>query len=223
MCRMHSHDIGDTSNNTDVKRKSNLCEPECDHVRSWAVGSIRLCGSWTFPSKNPENNYWAPNNVRLGRWRSCNMFMVTFRHLTASHTIEYQAMHSITFHGGINWNFNDLVITKESHYAQTLPLIYCWPYIFLISLTSLKNITINYLRDLPLYAHYGWLHPPSLLVKWPWEGGHSCLPQAPGSSELWPEQPRGNGLGSAKDMSWEHTIYRNMMGIWFGISWKYHK
>ena len=94
---------------------------------------------------------------------------------------------------------------------------------FFISLTSLKNITINYLRDLPLYAHYGWLHPPSLLVKWPWEGGHSCLPQAPGSSELWPEQPRGNGLGSAKDMSWEHTIYRNMMGIWFGISWKYHK
>jgi hypothetical protein len=38
--------------------------------RSWTVGSIWLCGSWTFPSKIPENNYWAPKNVRLGRWCS---------------------------------------------------------------------------------------------------------------------------------------------------------
>ena len=185
MCRMHSHDIGDTSNNTDVKRKSNLCEPECDHVGSWTVGSIRLCGSWTFPSKNPENNYWALNNVRLGRWRSCNMFMVTFRHLTASHTIEYKAMHSISFHGGKTWIFHDLVITTNPIMPKFYP--YCWSHSFIyIWLTSLKNIPINYLRDILFYTHYGWFHHP-IFVGQVTEGGHEWL-QAPGS-ELWPEQP----------------------------------
>ena len=40
----------------------------------------------------------------------------------------------------------------------------------------------------------------------------------------------GSGLGSAKEMPWEQMniikilgIYRNIMRIWLGISWKYHK
>jgi hypothetical protein len=51
---------------TDVKRKSNWCESECDHVRSWTVGSIQLCGSRTSSQEKPEKRWVLEYHVPFG-------------------------------------------------------------------------------------------------------------------------------------------------------------
>ena len=66
--------IGGTSNNrpqTHIKLVWIRMRSNWSNIRSWTVGSIQLL-LWipNIPVKNPENNYWTPKNVRLGRWGS---------------------------------------------------------------------------------------------------------------------------------------------------------
>ena len=66
--------IGGTSNNrqqTQIKLVWIRMRSNWSNIRSWTVGSIQFL-LWipNIPVKNPENNYWTPKNVRLGRWRS---------------------------------------------------------------------------------------------------------------------------------------------------------
>ena len=109
------------------------------------------------------------NNPFITVTPSYNMFRVTLRNLESHHWVKSNAFNLMSLRYKLNFQWS--CHSKQSHHAQIVPLR-VGHIVLYISLTSLKHIPINYLRDIPFYTHYGWFYPQLLLVKWPKAAGH---------------------------------------------------